>query len=90
MTDDALSRWESGHQAAPLGPIACRLAGPIPELTELAAAHPAHEIWAEQPPGLTQLTYVAQRRQGTSAQPYLIVTDDLAELRRALHPGPAS
>lgn len=90
MTDDTLSRWELEHQPAPPGPIACRLAGPIPELTELAAAHPGHEIWAEQLPGLTQLKYVAQRRQGSSAQPYLVVTDDLAELRRALRPGSAS
>ena len=90
MTDDALSRGEPDHQTAPPGPIVCRLAGPIPELTELAAAHPGHQIWAEQLPGLTQPKYVAQRRQGTSAQPYLIVTGDLAELRQALRPGPAS
>jgi DNA-binding XRE family transcriptional regulator len=85
---DALSRWELEHQTAPSGAVACRLAGPIPELTELATAHPEHEIWAEQQPGQAQLRYVAQRRQGTTAQPYLIVSDDLAELRQALRPGP--
>jgi hypothetical protein len=58
------------------------------EVAALAAAHPEHEIWAEQPPGLDRLKYVAQRRKGTSAQPYLVMTDDLAELRDALRAGP--
>jgi hypothetical protein len=81
MTDDALFRWELEHRAPPQGSIPCRLTEPIPEIAELAAAHPGHEIWAEQLPGQAQIKYVAQRRPGTSAQPYLIVTGDLAELR---------
>jgi hypothetical protein len=86
MTDDNLARWELEHEL----PLATtfRITGDNEELAALAAAHPDHEIWAEQPPGLDQLKYVAQRRKGTSAQPYLVVTDDLAELRDALRPRP--
>jgi hypothetical protein len=53
------------------------------ELDALAAQHPDHHIWTETLPGLS-LRYVAQRKPGTSARPYLIVTPDLHELRTAL------
>jgi hypothetical protein len=52
-------------------------------LDTLAAQHPDHHIWTETLPGLS-LRYIAQRRPGTSAQPYLVVTDDLDELSAAL------
>jgi hypothetical protein len=54
-------------------------------LDTLAAHHPDHRIWTETLPGLS-LRYIAQRRPGTSAQPYLVVTDDLDELSAALLP----
>jgi hypothetical protein len=86
MTDDNLARWELAHELPPVTTF--RITEDNEELAALAAAHPEHEIWAEQPPGLDQLKYVAQRRKGTSAQPYLVVTEDLAELRDALRPEP--
>lgn len=54
-------------------------------LDTLAAQHPNHHIWTETLPGLS-LRYIAQRRRGTNAQPYLVVTDDLDELSAALLP----
>jgi hypothetical protein len=86
MTDDALSRWELEHNPPSPGALPHRLADPSQELTDLAAAHPDHDIWAERLPGLPQLKYVAQRRQGSNAHPYLAVTSDLTELRDALRP----
>jgi hypothetical protein len=56
------------------------------ELAALAAQCPDHRLWTETLPGLRRLRYVAQRRQGTQANPYLVVTHDLAELRDALRP----
>lgn len=53
-------------------------------LDALAAQHPDHRIWTETLPGLS-LRYVAQRRRGTNARPYLVVTDDLTELREVLN-----
>ena len=90
MTDDALSRWELEHNPPKLGLLPHRLAEPLQELTELAAAHPDHDIWAERLPGHPQLKYVAQRRQGTNARPYLAMTGDLTELQDALRPDSAS
>ena len=86
MTDDKLARWELEHELPLVATF--RITEDNEEVAALAAAHPEHEIWAEQPPGLDQLKYVAQRRKGTSAQPYLVMTDDLAELRDALRAGP--
>jgi hypothetical protein len=56
------------------------------ELTDLARQYPDHRLWTETLPGLRRLHYVAQRRTGTQARPYLVVTHDLAELRDALRP----
>jgi hypothetical protein len=56
------------------------------ELADLAPQYPDHRLWTEALPGLRRLRYVAQRREGTQARPYLVVTDDLAELRDALSP----
>ncbi|MGH3070131.1 MAG: hypothetical protein ACRDMI_16320 [Streptosporangiaceae bacterium] len=53
------------------------------ELDTLAAQHPDHRIWTETLPGLPR-RYLAQRRPGTSARPYLIMTGDLDELKAAL------
>lgn len=83
MTDD-LSRWETVHAAPPVAPL--RITECPQELSDLASAHPGHDIWAERLPGMPQLKYVARRRHGTKAHPYLIVTSDLAELRDALRP----
>lgn len=62
-------------------------------LDTLAARHPDHHIWTETLPGRS-LRYIAQRRRGTSARPYLVITDDLDELREVLsgenaHPAPS-
>lgn len=58
------------------------------EVAALAAEHPQHEIWAEQPAGLVgTVKYVAKRRPGTLARPYIVVTHDFDELRAALHLG---
>jgi len=48
-------------------------------LETLAAQHPDHRIWTETLPSRS-LRYIAQRRPGTNAQPYLVMTDDLTEL----------
>jgi hypothetical protein len=86
MTDDNLARWELEDELPLVRTF--RITEGNEQLAALAAAHPDHEIWAERTPGLDQPKYVAQRRKGTSAQPYLVVTDDLAELRNELRPGP--
>jgi len=83
MTDD-LFRFEIENLAPPL--TALRVAECPPELIDLASAQPGHDIWAERLPGRKQLRYVAQRRRGTDAHPYAIVTSDFAELRDALPP----
>jgi hypothetical protein len=54
------------------------------ELASLAPQYPDHRLWTEVLPGLGRLRYVAKRREGTQANPYLVITDDLAELRAAL------
>ena len=87
MTND-LSRWEIESLAPEVTTL--RIAELPPELIELARAQPDHDIWAERLPGTPQLRYVAQRRPGSNAQPYVIVTSELAELRDALRPGPAA
>jgi hypothetical protein len=53
----------------------------------LAAEHPQHRIWTETLPGQDRPRYVAQRRAGSHANPYLVVTDDFAELVTALRSG---
>ena len=81
MTDEQL-RFEIEHLAPRV--TALRIAECPPELIDLASAQPGHDIWAERLPGTAQLRYVAQRRRGTDAHPYVIVTSDFAELRDAL------
>lgn len=83
MKDDPF-RFEMEHSSPPLTPL--RIAECPPELIDLASAQPGHDIWAERLPGTAQLRYVAQRRPGTDAHPYVIVTSELAELRDALAP----
>jgi hypothetical protein len=83
MKDDPF-RFEIEHSAPRL--TALRIAECPPELIDLASAQPGHDIWAERLPGTGQLRYVARRRRGTDAHPYVIVTSDLAELRDALAP----
>jgi hypothetical protein len=78
-------RFEIEHTAPPV--LALRIAECPPELIDLASTQPGHHIWAERLPGTGQLRYVAQRRQGTDAHPYAVVTSELAELRDALRPG---
>jgi hypothetical protein len=77
-----LSRWD----IEPLGPevTTLRITECPPELIELASTQPGHDIWAERLPGSPQLRYVAQRRPGSNAQPYVVVTSEFAELRDAL------
>lgn len=70
--------------------MALRIAECPPELIDLASAQPEHHIWAERLPGSPQLRYVAQRRPGSTAQPYAVVTSEFAELRDALRPAPGA
>ena len=56
-------------------------------LEALAAEHPEHRFWTETLPGQDRLRYVARRRPGSQANPYLVVTDDFAELLSALRGG---
>ena len=84
MTND-LSRWEIESLAPEAKTL--RIAECPPELIDLARTQPGHDIWAERLPGSAQLRYVAQRRPGADAHPYLVVTSELAELRDALRPG---
>lgn len=87
MTDD-LFRFEIEHPAPRLTTL--RIAECPQELIDLASDQPGHDIWAERLPGTEQIRYVAQRRRGTDAHPYAIVTTDFAELRDALSPpGPS-
>jgi hypothetical protein len=53
----------------------------------LAAEHPEHRVWTEMLPGQDRLRYVARWRPGSHANPYLVVTDDFAELLGALRGG---
>jgi hypothetical protein len=85
MTND-LSRWEIESLAPEVKTL--RITECPPELIELASTHPGHDIWAERLPGSPQVRYVAQRRPGSNAQPYVIVTSEFSELREALRPGP--
>ena len=88
MTDD-LFRFEIEHLSPRV--MTLRIAECPPELIDLASAQPGHDIWAERLPGQDQLRYVAQRRRGSDAHPYVIVTSDFAELRDALAPpGPSA
>ncbi len=87
MTDDPF-RFEIEHPAPLVTTL--RIAECPQELIDLASAQPEHHIWAERLPGTAQLRYVAQRRSGSNAQPYVIVTSEFAELRDALRPGPAA
>jgi hypothetical protein len=56
-------------------------------LEALAAEHPGHRVWTEMLPGHDRLRYVARRRPGSQASPYLVVTDDFAELLTTLRGG---
>lgn len=56
-------------------------------LEALAVEHPGHRLWTETLPGQSRIRYVARRRPGSQASPYLVVTDDFAELLTALRGG---
>jgi hypothetical protein len=84
MADNDLARQELEH--CPVTGLRYEVAEEVEGLAEVAALAPHHRVWAERKPGLDRLTYVAQRRKGTNANPYLVVTKDLAELRDALRP----
>ena len=82
--DGDLTRFVERWSELPLAGSAVRLS-PSPELAALADAHPEHEIWTEQPAGVAgAVKYVAKRRPGTLASPYIVVTRDFAEFRDAL------
>ena len=83
MTNDPF-RFEIEHPAPDV--TALRIAECPQELIDLASTQPGHDLWAERLPGTAQLRYVAQRRRGADAHPYVIVTSDFAELRDALTP----
>jgi hypothetical protein len=67
--------------------IAATRAGCRAALEAAAEQHPGHRIWTETLPGQDRLRYVAQRRPGSHASPYLVVTDDFTELLTALRDG---
>lgn len=73
-------RAEREHNRTDAARVGCHTA-----LEALAAEHPQHRIWTETLPGQDRLRYVAQRRPGSHTNPYLVVTDDFAELVTALH-----
>lgn len=75
-------RTELEHDRTDAARIGCHTA-----LEALAAEHPQHRIWTETLPGQDRPRYVAQRRAGSHANPYLVVTDDFAELVTALRSG---
>jgi len=81
MTND-LSRWEIESLAPEVKTL--RITECPPELLDLASTHTGHDIWAERLPGSPQIRYVAQRRPGSNAQPYVVVTSEFTELRDAL------
>lgn len=56
-------------------------------LEALAIEHPGHRVWTETLPGQSRPRYVARRRPGSQASPYLVVTDDFAELVTVLRGG---
>ena len=78
MTNALRAELEHGRAAARVG---CGAA-----LEVVAAEHPGHRVWTEMLPG-NRLRYVARRRPGSQASPYLVVTDDFAELLTALRGG---
>lgn len=53
-------------------------------LASLRAEHPGHKIWTEALPERPRLRFVARSRPGAAASPWLVMTDDLAELRAVL------
>jgi O-methyltransferase involved in polyketide biosynthesis len=57
------------------------------ELAVLQAEFPVYKIWLEQTPG--RVRYVAQSRLH-DVNPHTVITDDMAELRETLQPGPAT
>jgi len=75
-------RAELEHNRADATRVGCHTA-----LEALAAEHPQHRFWTETLSGQHRPRYVAQRRPGSNASPYLVVTDDFAELVTALRSG---
>ena len=62
-------------------------AGCVPALEALAAKYRGHRIWTETLPGQNRLRYVARRRPGSNASPYLVVTSDFTEFQAVLRDG---
>ena len=54
------------------------------EMKALADEYPDHKIYTERIWWRTRIRYVAQRRRGTDAHPYLVIADYMSELRDAL------
>lgn len=81
MTNALRAELEHDRTAA-VARAGCRAA-----LEALAAEYPGHRVWTERLPGQDKLRYVARRRPGSHASPYLVVTDDFAELLAALRGG---
>jgi len=75
-------RAELEHNPNAATRVSCRAV-----LEAAAEQHPGHRIWIETPAGQDRLRYVARRRLGSQASPYLVVTDDFAELLTALRGG---
>ena len=75
-------RAELEHNRTDAARVGCQTA-----LEALADEHPQHRIWTETLPGQDRPRYVAQRRPGSRINPYLVVTDDFAELVTALRSG---
>ena len=61
--------------------------GGVPALEALAAEFREHRIWTETLPGREQPRFVARRRPGSEASPYLVMTSDFAEFQAALWDG---
>jgi hypothetical protein len=58
------------------------LASPAREMKALADAD--HKIYTERIWWRARIRYVAQRRRGTDAHPYLVIADYMSKLRDAL------
>ncbi len=53
----------------------------------VAAEYTEHGVWTEIFAWADKLRYLARRRPGSQANPYLVVADDFAELLGALRDG---